>query len=139
MSLEASALLLKALGATGLVSPSAEALAKKNPAIQASAKQLAEAGKKMHPTLNQVWEALSCFFIICFVRLFVCYCFLACARSTREWDLVALIHLYRHGSCNTVAFFCLPGIFVLPFFSQLSVIWLLTSLSPLLCRRAIPF
>lgn len=54
MSLEAAAILLKALGATGLVSPAAEALAKKNPGIQASAKQLAEAGKKMHPTLNQV-------------------------------------------------------------------------------------
>lgn len=58
MSLEASAILLKSLGATGLVSPAAEALAKKNPAIQASAKQLAEAGKKMHPTLNQVCRAL---------------------------------------------------------------------------------
>lgn len=54
MSLEAAAILLKVLGATGVVSPAAEALAKKNPAIQASAKQLAEAGKKMHPTLNQV-------------------------------------------------------------------------------------
>lgn len=54
MSLEAAAILLKVLGATGAVSPAAEALAKKNPAIQASAKQLAEAGKKMHPTLNQV-------------------------------------------------------------------------------------
>ncbi|CAM9552602.1 unnamed protein product, partial [Ectocarpus sp. 12 AP-2014] len=54
MSLEAAAILLKALGATGLVSPAAEALAKKNPGIQASAKQLAEAGKKMHPTLNQL-------------------------------------------------------------------------------------
>ena len=54
MSLEAAAALLKALGATGLVSPAAEALAKKNPAIQASAKQLAEAGKKMHLTLNGV-------------------------------------------------------------------------------------
>lgn len=53
MSLEASAILLKSLGATGLMSPAADALAKKNPAIQASAKQLAEAGKKMHPTLNQ--------------------------------------------------------------------------------------
>lgn len=56
MSLEAAATLLKVLGATGVVSPAAEALAKKNPAIQVSAKQLAEAGKKMHPTLNQVRE-----------------------------------------------------------------------------------
>lgn len=62
MSLEASALLLKSLGATGLVSPAAESLAKKNPAIQASAKQLAEAGKKMHATLNQV--NLYLFFLI---------------------------------------------------------------------------
>lgn len=63
MSLEASAVLLKSLGATGLMSPAAEALAKKNPAIQASAKQLAEAGKKMHPTLNSVshWrDMLAC-------------------------------------------------------------------------------
>lgn len=60
MSLEAAAILLKSLGATGLVSPAAEALVKKNPAIQASAKQLAEAGKKMHPTLNQVWCVYLC-------------------------------------------------------------------------------
>lgn len=62
MSLEAAAILLKVLGATGVVSPAADALAKKNPAIQASAKQLAEAGKKMHPTLNQVRVLLCCLF-----------------------------------------------------------------------------
>lgn len=64
MSLEAAAILLKSLGATGLVSPAAEALVKKNPAIQASAKQLAEAGKKMHPTLNQV-TAVRCVRVVC--------------------------------------------------------------------------
>ena len=82
MSLEASALLLKALGATGLVSPAAEALAKKNPAIQASAKQLAEAGKKMHPTLNQVMGGAFLGFVFLFLFLFFSCVFLRCMSAS---------------------------------------------------------
>lgn len=58
MSLEAAAIFLRALGGTGHIGMASEVLAKQNPVILASATQLTEAARKLHPAIQPVRSML---------------------------------------------------------------------------------